>query len=128
METQLPVSDRAPARARAAIEDVLLDALSGERVQDGQLLVSELVTNSLLHAGLSSVDSITLVVTVDDRRVRIAVADAGSGFEPRPDPETLRWPFDSWESGRGLSLVELLADRWGTVRAGRSEVWFEIDR
>jgi anti-sigma regulatory factor (Ser/Thr protein kinase) len=128
IKTQLPVSDRAPARARAAIADVLLDALPAERVQDGQLLVSELVTNSVLHAGLTSTDSISLVVTIDDLHVRIAVSDRGGGFEHRPDPEAGERPFGLWETGRGLSLVELLADRWGTGAGDGSEVWFEIDR
>jgi anti-sigma regulatory factor (Ser/Thr protein kinase) len=126
IETQLPVSDRAPARARAAIADVLLDSLPAERVQDGQLLVSELVTNSVLHAGLTSTDSISLVVTIDDLHVRIAVSDRGGGFER--GPEAVERPFGLWETGRGLSLVELLADRWGTGAGDGSEVWFEIDR
>jgi anti-sigma regulatory factor (Ser/Thr protein kinase) len=120
----LSVDPRAPARARAAIADALVESLPAERVQDGQLLVSELVTNSVVHAGLSSADTIGVALHVDAETVRVAVTDLGSGFER----DTSKRAPDVWESGRGLSLVELLADRWGTSTAASTEVWFEIDR
>jgi anti-sigma regulatory factor (Ser/Thr protein kinase) len=128
IQIDLAVSRGAPARARAVLADVLVDALPPERVQDGQLLISELVTNSVLHAGLSETDSIDVLVIVDDDAVRVAVTDRGSGFAVGDELDPSKRPADVWESGRGLSLVELLADRWGTDRGASGEVWFEIDR
>src|SRR5918998_2811056 len=71
--------------------DGLADLLSAEKLEDVRLMVSELVTNSILHAGLSSEDQISLKVTVSDRAVRGSVCDPGRGFRipsklgPRPD-------------------------------------------
>ena len=115
---RLPVSKKAPALARKALE-----ALDGELegVRDpARLLVSELVTNSVRHAGLEAEDKIQLEVVSSDSTVRIAVADRGPGFEPKSDP----LPPDA-RSGFGLHFVDELADRWGAHEGG---VWFELDR
>jgi anti-sigma regulatory factor (Ser/Thr protein kinase) len=50
------------------------------------------------------------------------VTDHGPGFEPapaRPGPDQV--------AGRGLFLVDALADRWGSADGG-TRVWFEVDR
>ena len=115
---RLPVSRKAPALARRALE-----ALDGELegVRDPAcLLVSELVTNSVRHAGLDPGDKIELEVASSETGVRIEVADRGPRFEPRRDP----LPADA-RSGFGLHFVNELADRWGTDENG---VWFELDR
>ncbi|WP_146778727.1 ATP-binding protein [Actinomadura craniellae] len=82
------------------------------------LLTSELVTNSIVHGeGLVTV----AVVSVCDG-VRVEVGDGGSGTVPRP-----RIATDSAENGRGLFLVEHLADRWDHVRgAAGLTTWFEL--
>ena len=101
----------------------LSDDLPPRRLEDAQLLVSELVTNAIRHAGLGAADVITLVVAIDDARVRVEVFDPGPGFalaEPEPDP---RRP-----SGWGLYLVRELSDRWGVERDAGTVVWFELDR
>jgi hypothetical protein len=55
--------------------------------------------------------------------VRVLVADGGPGFEPSSHPVE---PDD--HRGRGLQLVERIADRWGVQAEGKHRVWFEIDR
>ncbi len=76
-----------PAAARRALGD-LADHLPPRRLQDAQLLVSELVTNAIRHAGLHDGDTITLSVEASDRALRIEVSDPGPGFAPaEPEPD-----------------------------------------
>ncbi len=109
--------------ARHAL-DRLTNFLPSEKLEDVRLMVSELVTNSILHAGLSSDDQISLKVTVSDGAVRGSVCDSGRGFRipsnlgPRPD----------MSGGWGLPIVETISDRWGVERNSHVCVWFEIDR
>ena len=82
-----------------------------------ELLVSELVTNAILHARSP------LQVTVESRGelVRVAVADDS----PRT-PQRRRHSVDSG-TGRGLLLVERMATRWGVDAAPAGKVvWFEL--
>ena len=111
-----------PAEARGAVGEVS-DQLSPRRLEDAQLLVSELVTNSIRHADLQIDDVITLVVFSGDGSLRIEVCDSGSGFEPvQGDPQ------QASPSGWGLYLVRELSDRWGVERTAETRVWFELDR
>jgi anti-sigma regulatory factor (Ser/Thr protein kinase) len=84
------------------------------------LLTSELVTNALAHTPSSDGGSFEVIVWRGAAAVCIAVLDAGSGKTPAAggvDPGS--------ESGRGLSLVAMLAASWGHDggTAGRA-VWF----
>src|SRR5215203_2820427 len=109
--------------ARHAL-DRLTHLLPSEKLEDVRLVVSELVTNSILHAGLSPDDQISLTVAVSAGSVRGRVCDPGRGFEvdsePRPRPGGLK-------GGWGLPIVERISDRWGVERNSRACVWFEID-
>jgi anti-sigma regulatory factor (Ser/Thr protein kinase) len=93
-------------------------------MRDVQLLVSELVTNAVRHAGIAAGAPINLLIDTGDGRLRVEIADGGSGFEPdAPEPDPTR------ASGWGLYLVEQLADRWGVEPADPGTlIWFEIDR
>lgn len=95
------------------------------RDDDGvaSLLVSELVTNSLLHGGSGAVDGIiTVTVAVAPGEILVEVTDNGGGGEPAP-----RDAGDDGENGRGLHLVAELSDAWGYVAAnGRLTTWFEL--
>jgi len=108
--------------ARHAL-DRLTDLLLPEKLEDVRLVVSELVTNSILHAGLSADDQISLTVTVSDGAVRGSVCDPGPGFgmpsEPCPRPDR--------RGGWGLPIVETISDRWGVEENRHACVWFEID-
>jgi anti-sigma regulatory factor (Ser/Thr protein kinase) len=122
LERRLPVSPEAATLARRAV-DGLAGALPEGRLRDVRLLVSELVTNAVRHANLSSRDAIDLVVHLADTALRVEVRDPGGGFVPSaPSPDPAR------PSGWGLYLVAELADRWGVDSQDETLVWFELDR
>jgi anti-sigma regulatory factor (Ser/Thr protein kinase) len=122
-EIELPRALESAAAARQAVGE-LSDRLPEEVLGDVRLLVSELVTNALRHAGLSDEEHIGLAVGVTDSAVRVEVTDHGRGFDPRQvptDPEVAE--------GWGLYLVATLSDRWGVDSdKGSTRVWFELDR
>jgi anti-sigma regulatory factor (Ser/Thr protein kinase) len=93
--------------------------LPEEFIERALLLTSELVTNAYQHARSES----RLSIRCDDDRVRIEVHDGGSG-------DVKVRPLDAGRAdGRGLHIVDALADRWGhyPVRHG-AVVWVELDR
>lgn len=108
----------APERARNSLEDVR-DQLSDEVMDDVKLLVNELVTNSVKFAGEGKIE---LRLAASDEAVRVEVHDQGPGFSPNTQEPSL-----TDTSGRGLFLVDALADRWGVTLDGTTCVWFEID-
>ena len=89
---------------------------------DVRLLVTELVANSVRHAGLDESDRITLMLELSDTRVRVEVRDPGRGFAFPVRPQKL-----TAEGGRGLQIVAAIAHRWGVERSEPIAVWFEID-
>ena len=103
--------------------DRLTDLLPPEKLEDVRLVVSELVTNSILHAGLSSNDQISLTVRVSAGSVRGRVCDSGPGFEVLSEPR----PRPGLRGGWGLPIVETISDRWGVEQNSCACVWFEID-
>ena len=100
----------------------LEQAVPEATLEDVRLLVSELVTNSLRHAGEAGETTIGLRVAVKERTVRVEVTDAGPGFDAATQPPTLYQ-----QSGWGLYLVDQVSDRWGVDRDDHTRVWFEID-
>jgi len=121
---RLVPTDGAPGRARQVVAGRLRDELEEQRLEDALLLVSELVTNSVLHADLDENGWIDLTVRLDEQAVHVEVEDSGTGFGDRghelPPPDR--------PGGRGLFLVRALSDRCGVAPAGSSRVWFELDR
>jgi anti-sigma regulatory factor (Ser/Thr protein kinase) len=109
-----------PASAREARRKVraLVPTWPTECAAALQLLVDELVTNAVLHARSDS----ELVATVDGRSARVEVRDESMHVP------TARHYGPSSTTGRGLHLVEALAQRWGVdpVSDGKI-VWFELD-
>jgi anti-sigma regulatory factor (Ser/Thr protein kinase) len=103
--------------ARRAAEQLFADGLGRRRISDLALVVSELVTNAIVHGR----GAITLKLQRDGELVRGEVVDQGGGFE-REIRE--RGPDDV--GGRGLMIVESLSSRWG-VYEGTTHVWFELD-
>ncbi|MCQ9177933.1 ATP-binding protein [Streptomyces sp. IBSBF 2953] len=88
------------------------------------LLVSELVTNAVVHTGCPAVLRLSLPGAVGEPSVvRLEVADA-SDRAPVP-----RCAGDEATGGRGLALVDGLADRWGwSVEGAGKRIWCELDR
>jgi anti-sigma regulatory factor (Ser/Thr protein kinase) len=108
-----------PARARTALAS--LDRNLADLRDDVHLLVSELVSNSVLHA---EADHVELQAIADPGGVRIEVSDPGPGFDHRARRE----PSVTGDGGFGLFLVDKVANRWGIKRNEYARVWFEIDR
>jgi anti-sigma regulatory factor (Ser/Thr protein kinase) len=87
-----------------------------------ELLVSELATNAVVHAH----GRYRLTLSLESGRLRCAVADEGADL-PDACGES---PDADAENGRGLLLVDALADRWGSGRVEGGvgkEVWFELE-
>ncbi|MDK3255617.1 ATP-binding protein [Blastococcus capsensis] len=86
---------------------------------DAALLVTELVANVVDHVGGST--CLTLEATFSDEWLRLAVVDCSA---TRPSVQELD---AERPRGRGMLMVELLADRWGCEdHRGGKRVWFEL--
>ena len=110
--------------ARLAVREELGEALPRRRLADVELLVSELATNSVRHAGCGESDEIAIEADVEPDRVRVRLFDTGQGFEVHtPEP-----PASGAAGGYGLVLLERLSDRWGVQRENGFSVWFEVQR
>jgi serine/threonine-protein kinase RsbW len=123
LDVTLAGGREAPAQARAALLGLngsLVDLRASVR-----LLVSELVSNAVRHAGTDEDRTVRVRLDATPERVHVDVIDEGPGFEP--GPHAIR-DGDPLEAGFGLALVDELADRWGVEAEGGACVWFEIDR
>jgi anti-sigma regulatory factor (Ser/Thr protein kinase) len=120
---QFPPADDAPAQARAALE-VFDQILSPEVLEDLQLVVSELVTNSVKFGPKRS---ITLALSVGSQGlVQGEVIDQGDGERAKIEMSKIEMSGEpTIDGGWGLHLVDQVATRWG-VREGSTHVWFEI--
>lgn len=124
LSLKLPVQTEAVAAARHCVGSLqrVLDVPALENVQ---LLVSELVTNSLRHSKMHAEGCVEIRVEAAPRRIRVEVRDSGEGFQPAPAPARL--PGADETHGWGLYLVSRLAQRWGVERDGAyTDVWFEL--
>jgi anti-sigma regulatory factor (Ser/Thr protein kinase) len=116
-----PDAASAARRALSGLERHLQSRL----LDDIRLLVSELVTNSIRHAGVGPRESVKLEIRVATDKVHAAVCDFGDGFRAgvrRAGPG--RGDGGGW----GLFMVDAVADRWGIDEDDGTRVWFEIDR
>jgi serine/threonine-protein kinase RsbW len=110
--------------ARRLVREKLRGELDERRLEDVELIVSELATNSIRHAGAEDGGELSMTAEVSGGRVRLQVCDHGEGFpEHTPAP-----PPKERAGGFGLVLLDRLSDRWGTRRDGTFCVWFEVDR
>jgi anti-sigma regulatory factor (Ser/Thr protein kinase) len=121
LELELPGDTAAPAMARRAVDERVDHGCDEEQTGTLMLLVTELVTNAVLHAGAPGTP-VLLRVQVAPARLRVEVHDRGPGFQmhtPKPRGS---------HGGYGLFLVERMSDRWGVHRNETTYVWFELDR
>ena len=112
-------SPAAPGIARRYVGESLAGA-PPEVVDSAELMVSELATNCVRYVETD----FTVTVERTPQQVRVDVADSGRGAVEMQDPT----PADA--SGRGLRIVDELADAWGVdVAAGDRDgksVWFTL--
>ena len=119
MEQSLPPDSVSPARARRFVVRALEASGLVDLADTAELLVSELVTNAVLHAR----SKIVVRVDVDGQRLRVEVRDDTTGT-----PQVRSYGAQA-TTGRGLLLVETLATRWGfKPQAAGKAVWFELER
>ena len=121
LEMALSRNVEAPGVARAAVAELCRDVgVNGSLRQTLVLLVSEVVSNAVLHSSGPADASIGLTAAIGEEAVRVTVTDAGDGFTPgRRDPSRA-------DGGYGLYLVEKAATRWGVDPSPSTSVWFEI--
>jgi serine/threonine-protein kinase RsbW len=110
----------APAAARAAVAAWLSPQVADQVLDDAQLLVSELVTNSVRHARLAAGATVRVSVEICDGFVRLEVEDPGDVAVGAVAPDR------EHGGGFGLFLVEALAQRWGSKHEGSTCVWAEL--
>ncbi|BBA98836.1 putative magnesium or manganese-dependent protein phosphatase [Actinacidiphila reveromycinica] len=122
--TVLTVSQSDPGQIRSARDDVrslLHDWSSPDQFESAVLLVSELITNVLVHTDDDAVLTAEVIGMPGTRRLRVEVADRSDDM-PHP-----RSPGELASSGRGLFLIEELADAWGVEPRGDGKsIWFDL--
>jgi len=105
----LPCAPASVALARRALSDDLRAAgVFDQAVSDAALVISELLSNAILHAYPLPGERLQVAWAVDGSSVEVAVSDGGGATIPhagRPSPSSV--------SGRGLSIVEHLCMTWG---------------
>jgi anti-sigma regulatory factor (Ser/Thr protein kinase) len=116
----LPPDSAAPGLARHFVNDQAA-AFPADVVTDAELLVSELVSNAVLHGS----PAITLLLALDPPCIEVSVQDEGDTV-----PSTnVQAPPPSRPSGRGLLIVDQLSTCWGVTPTdpppGKT-VWFEV--
>lgn len=108
----------AVGEARRFVSEVLEDGLPATLVDTAILLTSEVVSNAVLHARSAP----TVAVRLASDRVRVEVDDSSPAL-----PVRKHYGIEA-TTGRGLMLLETLADRWGAERVGSGKrVWFDLD-
>ena len=115
----LPSDFRAAGAARQTMRS-LEPYMSTETMQDLNLLVTELVSNSVKHASLMDDQGIEVDANPSGRAIRVEVTNPG-GAQLANKLER------ATESGWGLLLVSKIASRWGVTTNGSTMIWFEID-
>ncbi len=107
------------SEVRKALRELLRHWGKPGRSEIAELLTSELVTNALVHTDHDAV----VTATVGPHGLRVEVRDF---VARRPEPRVEN--ADDGTSGRGLVLVQSLADSWGVRAHGVGKVvWFELD-
>ncbi len=116
---QFPPDLQSAREARRFVVTTLRAWACEPLVDSVSLLVSELVTNAVIHAH----SAVELVLHLSPDKVRVEVIDAANMGVHRRDAAS------DAQSGRGMALIEALASSWGidSLLSGKS-VWFEVSR
>ena len=121
LELELERSVDAPSVARAAIVGFCQDSDSSpSTIATVMLLVSEIVTNAVVHPDVDPPGTVELFAQLGKDIIRVEVSDDGTGFTPKKrNPGQLGGGF-------GLYLLEKESARWGVESTPRTKVWFEV--
>jgi DNA-binding NarL/FixJ family response regulator len=116
-KARLGANLQTPGLARRFVKQALERWGVRTEIQLVELLVSELVTNSIVHAR----SDVEVSVTVASDIARVAV------FDSSPEPPVRKVVRSDEASGRGLLMLDALSSAWGTdFTSGGKSVWFEI--
>ena len=118
-QTTLPPHPAAAGHARRWLTDLLIQWDLADAADDLRVVVSELVSNAVLHARTA----LDVALSIAEGVLELSVSDRDPR-SPRPRPQRAD---DSATSGRGLVLVEALSDDWGiSQRMDGKDVWFRV--
>jgi len=123
-EAVLPLDVQAPAAARFVVADFLRDRLPPRLVDTAQLIISELVSNSLRHNATPVDQAVVVRIALDRGTWRVEVEDPGGEGVLAPDP-------DRAAAGRlGMNLVQSLSECWGVEHAAErgTRAWAYLPR
>jgi serine/threonine-protein kinase RsbW len=121
-EVTLPSEVDAPVAARTALVVWMAGHVAETMLADAQLLVGELVANSVRHADAADDAVVSVRAEIRGDALRMEVQDRG-----RTNAIARRAPDREHGGGFGLHLVELLSRRWGVNRDAGTRVWAELD-
>jgi two-component sensor histidine kinase len=104
------------------VSDLIEAGVCASAVTDAALVISELLSNALRHAGPLPGSAIRVAWDLDADSVRVAVSDGGGPTRPE-----LGEPALATTGGRGLWIVAKLSRRWGTLCDDEgTTVWAEV--
>ncbi|MEU5268005.1 SpoIIE family protein phosphatase [Streptomyces hygroscopicus] len=122
--TAVTIAQAEPERiagARRQLRDMLHDWADPDQVESAVLMLSEMVTNVLVHTDGDALLVAEVSGRRGSRRLRLDVADSSDELPHR------RRPGELASSGRGLLLMEMLADSWGVDPRGDGKcIWYEL--
>ncbi|MFJ9111013.1 SpoIIE family protein phosphatase [Streptomyces sp. NPDC102283] len=120
----LTIAQAEPERVsvgRQLVRELLHDWSDPDQVDSAVLMVSEMATNVLVHTDGDALMVAEISGEQGERRLRVEVADASDELPHK------RRPGEMASSGRGLVLMEMLADAWGVDPRGEGKsIWFEL--
>jgi two-component sensor histidine kinase len=117
VERNLELGPAAPAAARRLVGDISLEERARSRLE---LILSELVTNSVKHTDAGADAELCVRLRRDSELIRGEVCGDGPEFEWTPHDPDLEEP-----GGLGLMIVDQLSERWGICTNSQVCVWFE---
>jgi anti-sigma regulatory factor (Ser/Thr protein kinase) len=123
-EACLPLDVQAPAAARAVVGEFLRERVGSRALETAQLIMSELVSNSLRHNAAPRGQAVVVRVALERGTWRLEVEDPGGGGVLAPDPERAA-------AGRvGMNLVQSLSECWGVEHATErgTRAWAYVPR
>jgi serine/threonine-protein kinase RsbW len=120
-EMTVPAGPTAAATVRRALTQWLSARPTNGFGSDAPLIVSELVTNCLRHAGMSDSATVRVSAQLTDGVLRLEVEDPGTVGHVAQ-----RTPNPDHGGGFGLNIVDALAARWGVLRDESTLVWVEL--